>query len=104
MSGVQAFRRRAAEPERTVDAAVAAVKAERAAEFEASKREHAARETARRRFTREDVVGAAFIHDGFQWRTVVRVNKANVSVKTDYSWVDRAPFEKIHAVRMEVTQ
>ncbi|WEK60532.1 MAG: hypothetical protein P0Y60_14625 [Candidatus Microbacterium colombiense] len=99
MSGVQAYRRRAAETERTVDAAVAAVKAERAAEFEQSKREHAEREAARRVYTREDIVGAGFVHDGHWWRKVVRVNKTSVSVETGHSWVDRIPFSKVHGIQ-----
>lgn len=103
MSGVQAYRRRAAETERTVDAAVAAVKAERSAEFEKSKREHAAREDGRRIYTREDIVGADFIHGGHSWRAVVRVNKATVSVETGYSWVDRIPFAKVRSVRSAVS-
>lgn len=102
MSGVQAYRRRAAETERTVDAAVAAVEAERAAEFKQAKREHAAREAARRIYTREDIVGAGFIHDGHSWRKVVRVNKGTVSVETGYSWVDRIPFAKVHGVQQPI--
>lgn len=87
-----------------VDAAVAAVKAERAAEFEKSKREHTATEANRRIYTREDIVGAGFIHDGHSWRKVVRVNKTTVSVETGYSWVDRVLFEKVRSVRPVVTQ
>jgi head-tail adaptor len=102
MSGVQAYRRRAAETERTVDAAVAAVKAERAAEFEKSKREHAEKEAARRIYTREDIVGAGFVHDGHSWRKVVRVNKKTVSVETAYSWVDRIPFAKVRGIQQPI--
>lgn len=50
-------------------------------------------------FTREDIVGAEFIHDGFSWRQVRKVNAKTVSVETGFSWVDRVPFEKIRSVR-----
>ncbi|WP_417510618.1 hypothetical protein [Microbacterium sp.] len=61
-------------------------------------------ETQRVRFTREDVVGAEFIHDGTSWRQVRKVNAKTVSVETGYSWVDRVPFDKIRSVRPEVTR
>lgn len=97
--GVQAFRRRAAATEREIDAAVAEVKAERRAEFAAAKQAHADREAARRRYTREEVVGAGFVHDGHRWRKVVRVNTTTVSVESGYSWVDKIPFDKVHGVQ-----
>lgn len=56
-------------------------------------------EAERVQFTRDDVVGAEFIHDGISWRQVRKVNAKTVSVETGYSWVDRVPFEKIRSVR-----
>lgn len=102
--GVQAYRRRAAATERDIDAAVAAVKSEQRAEFEAAKQAAREREAARHVFTRDDIVGAGFVHDGFQWRTVVSVNKTTVSVSTGYSWVDRIPFKKIHGVQQPLEE
>lgn len=97
--GVQAYRRRAAATERMVDAAVAEVKAERRAAWDEAKRKRAAAEAARRRFTRDEIVGAGFVHDGRAWRKVVRVNTKTVSVESGYSWVDKIPFDKVHGVQ-----
>lgn len=100
--GVQAYRRRAAAVEAEIDAAVAAVKAERRDEHAAAKAAHAEREANRRRFTRDEIDGAGFIHDGYRWRKVVRVNKTTVSVENAQipHWEpDRIPFEKVHAVQ-----
>lgn len=97
--GVQAYRRRAAATERMIDAAVAEARAERAAEYAAAKQEHAERESARRRYAREDIEGAGFIHDGHRWRVVVRVNAQTVSVDSGYSWVDRIKFKDVHGVQ-----
>ncbi len=99
MAGVQAYRRRAAATERMVDAAVAAVKAEQRAAFAEAKRAHAEREATRRIYTREELLGAGFIHDGHRWRTVVRVNKTTVSVDSSHSWVDRIAFKNVHGVQ-----
>lgn len=97
--GVQAYRRRAAAVEREIDAAVAEQKAERRAEWNAAKIERIAREAARRIFTRDEVLGAGFVHDGHRWRKVVRVNAQTISVESGYSWVDKIPFGKVHGVR-----
>lgn len=56
-------------------------------------------EIERPRLTRDDVLGAALIHDGISWRKVVKVNAKTVSVDTGYSWVDRVPFDDVRAVR-----
>lgn len=57
----------------------------------------------RKRFTREDIVGAGFIHDGTWWRKVVRVNAKTVSVANWQvpTWEpDRIPFDKVRGVQM----
>lgn len=97
--GVQAYRRRAAATERMVDAAVASVRAERHAEMDAARAAYAEREATRRRYTRDDIAGAGFIHDGHGWRKVVRVNAQTVSVESGYSWVDRIKFKDVHGVQ-----
>lgn len=101
--GVQAYRRRAAATERMVDAAVAAVKAEQRAAWDAQKRAAAEHEAARRRFTRDEIVGAGFVHDGHSWRKVVRVNAKTVSVVNALMphWEpERIKFDKVHGVQM----
>lgn len=102
--GVQAYRRRAAATERMVDAAVAEVKAERRAELAAAKQAHAEAEAARRRYTRDDIEGAGFVHDGHRWRKVVRVNKATVSVESGYSWVDHVKFKDVHGIQQPLVE
>lgn len=55
-------------------------------------------EMERRRFNREDVLGAVAIHDGTSWRRVVRINQKSVSVVNAHipTWEpDRIPFDKI---------
>lgn len=59
-------------------------------------------EAERVRFTREDVVGAVFVHDGRMWRKVVRINQKTVSVvhwQVPTFEPDRIPFDKITAVK-----
>jgi type II secretory pathway component PulJ len=53
------------------------------------------REKTRKKFTREDLIGARVILTDFGWRTVVTVNAKTVSVTTGYSWVERVPFGKV---------
>lgn len=96
---VTAYRRRARDTERMVDDAVAEVAAERAAEWTAAKERAAKARAARRQFTRDDLVGAGFVHDGVAWRKVVRLNAKTVSVESGYSWTDRVPFARIIAVQ-----
>lgn len=95
----RAYRARAKATEASIDAAVAEVKAQSRAEFAAAKQRAAEREAARRRYTREDIEGAGFVHDGHRWRVVVRVNKATVSVDSGYSWVDHVKFKDVHGVQ-----
>lgn len=57
----------------------------------------------RKRFTRDDIKGAGFVHDGTSWRKVVRVNAKTVSVVNAHipEWEpDRIPFDKVHGVQM----
>lgn len=60
-------------------------------------------EAERRIFTRDEVVGAGFVHDGTSWRKVVRVNAKTVSV---VNWQipewepDRIPFDKVRGVQI----
>jgi hypothetical protein len=49
----------------------------------------------RKRFGREDLVGATHVRVRAVWRKVARLNAKTVSVETGYSWVDRIPFDQI---------
>lgn len=56
----------------------------------------------RKRYTRGDILGAGFVHDGITWRKVVRVNQKTVSVVNWQvpSWEpDRIPFDKIRGIQ-----
>lgn len=59
-------------------------------------------EQERPRLTRDDVVGAVAVHDGWSWRRVVRVNQKTVSVVNAHlpEWEpERIPFDKVRDVR-----
>ena len=91
-------RQHAAGIERTVDQAVAAVKAEQDAEREAAK----ARYDERHKFVpwnTNDLHEARAIRTELGWHKVVRVNKKTVTVETGYSWTDRVAIDKILEVR-----
>jgi hypothetical protein len=96
---VSGYRARNKAMEDHVSQAAAEVEAERAAEFKAAVADTNAREAARVRLTREDILGATHVRTEFAWRRVARVNKTTVSVETGYSWVDRIPFDKIFDAR-----
>jgi hypothetical protein len=59
----------------------------------------AVKDAARRRFTREDLLGVTHVRIRSGWTTVVRVNVRTVSVESGYSWVDRVPFDDVLDVR-----
>lgn len=92
---VSAYRARNKAMDDHVTAAAAAVEAQRTAEFKAAVAETHAKEAARVRLTRDDIIGATHVRTVHAWHKVARVNKTTVSVETGYSWVDRIPFEKI---------
>lgn len=95
-----AYRARAKATEATVDAAVAAVKAEQDAEWTARREAARKAEAARVRFTRDDIEGAIEVRTlAHGWQRVVRVNKTSVTVETGHSWTDRHPFHKVLEVR-----
>lgn len=83
----------------TVDAAVAEIKAEHDARIKASKAAADEAEANRRKYTRDDVLGATHILDQFgKLRQVVRVNRLTVSVATEWSWTETIPFHKVRGV------
>lgn len=97
---VSAYRARQKAMQNTVDAAVAELKAERDAQFKAAKEAHIQAEANRRRYTRDDLVGATHIVDQFgKLRVVVRVNQKTVTVTTEWSWTESVPFDKVRAVK-----
>ena len=96
-SGVQAWRRRNAATERSVDEAVAVVNAERArevAEAKAFAAEMRAFEEANKPSI-DEIKSARAIRTSVGWHRVVRVNGKSVTVETPYSWTDRIPFDTI---------
>lgn len=100
-SGVQAYRRRAADTERMVDAAVAEVKAARDADWEAQKR---AAQLARERDEANppdlsSLKPGSMIRTRYGWRQVVKVNAKTVRVATGYSWADLVKHTDILEVR-----
>ena len=93
--GMQVFRRNMRSIENTIDAAVAEVKAERKAEWEAAKAAKRAADAERHRFTRDELVGVKGVRDKYGWHPVVRVNAKTVTVKTPYSWTETVAFDRI---------
>jgi hypothetical protein len=94
MGGMQAYRRRAAATERMVDAAVAEVKAEQHASWEAQKAARREAEATRRRFTRDDLVDALLVRDIYGWARVVRVNERTITVAADFG-NRKIPFDRV---------
>ena len=92
---VSAYRRRAADTERRVDEAIAAVRAERDAAWNEAARKAAEAEANRHRFTADEVRGARAVRNRYGWHRVVRVNGKSVTVETPHSWTERIPIDQI---------
>ena len=92
------FRRKAAQTDRDIAASLAARKAERDAGWRAGKAAAVKAETERKRYTRDELLGAKAIKTDTGWNRVVKVNAKTVSVATGYSWTDRVAFDKVLAV------
>jgi hypothetical protein len=90
-----AYRARAAATERSVDAALADVRAAKAAEQAAVY----AKRTAPVPFTPDELNAARAIRTSVGWHRVVKVNAKSVTVATGYSWNDRYTLDKILEVR-----
>lgn len=84
--------------DRTIDAAVAEVKAHEEAERQAAIARYKAR-TAPVPFTPEQLAAAVAVRTSTGWHKVVRVNAKSVTVETGYSWTDRYPIDKILEVK-----
>lgn len=82
----------------TVAEAVAAVAAERKAEYAASVAKFDARNKATP-FTEDEYKAARAVRDMLGWHKVVRVNAKSVTVETGYSWTDRIDRAKVLEVR-----
>jgi len=93
-----AYRARAAATERSVDAAVAEVKAATLAEQMEAKRAYFAL-TKPVPFTPEELLTARAIRTSVGWHKVARVNAKSVSVETGYSWTDRYTLDEVLEVR-----
>jgi hypothetical protein len=84
--------------ERSIDAAMAEVKAQQEAERAEAKAANAKR-NAPVPFTPEELKAARAIRTSSGWHRVARVNTKTVSVETGYSWTDRYPIDKILEVK-----
>ena len=89
-----AYRARAAATERSVDAALAEVKAANAEEATERATAYAER-TKPVPFTPDELRAARAVRDAYGWHKVARVNAKSVSVETGYSWTDRIDITKI---------
>ncbi|WP_193510438.1 hypothetical protein [Cryobacterium sp. BB736] len=99
---VSAYRSRTRATEAMIDAAVAEVKAEADAAWQANKEAAKQAEQERVKFTRDDIDGAAYVRDRFGWHEVIRINKVTITVATPYSWTEQIPFAKVLEVRKAV--
>lgn len=93
-----AYRRRAAATERSVDAAVAEVRASEAEERAAAIARYKAR-IAPVPYTPEELAAAVAVRTIVGWHRVVKVNAKTVTVETVHSWTDRYEISKILEVR-----
>lgn len=91
-------RQYAAGIERTVDAAVAAVKAAKETERQKLIADYRAK-TAPVPYSADELQNAAAVRTTTGWHKVVRVNAKSVTVETQYSWTDRHPINQILEVR-----
>ena len=91
-------RQEAAALDRTIDAAVAEVRAHEEAERQAAIARYKAL-TAPVPFTPEELAAALVVRTSTGWHKVVRVNTKSVTVATPYSWTDRYPIDKILEVK-----
>lgn len=100
-SGKQAYQRRAANTERTIDAAVAEVKAVRTADWGARKK--AAKQAQERDEANPPDLSSlkpgSMIRTRYGWRQVVKVNAKTVRVATGHSWTDPVKHTDILEVR-----
>lgn len=95
-----AWRRRQAATERSIDEAVAVVKAERAAQWAEAKAAAAVARANRRVYTADDLKGARLAKNGGEWREIARVNAKTVSlrIRPGSTCTDRVPFDRIDGV------
>lgn len=89
-----AYRARSAKVERAIDAALADVKAEKAAERAAAQARYDERHKAVP-FTPEELKAAKYVRTLLGWERVVRVNAKTVTVTTPYSWTERVAIDKV---------
>lgn len=92
-------RRHAADIERTIDNAKAAVAAQQEAERQQAKAKYAER-TKHVPFTPEELKAARVVRTSSGWHRVVKVSAKSVTVATPYSWTDRYTLAKILEVKV----
>lgn len=91
-------RKDAAAMDRSIDQAVASVKAQQETEAAEARARYAER-TKAVPFTTEELRAARAIRTSVGWHRVVKVNAKSVTVSTGYSWNDRYTLDKVLEVR-----
>ena len=91
-------RKEAAAMDRSIDQAVAAMKAQQEADAIEARARYAER-TKPVPFTPEELKAARAIRTDAGWHKVRKVNAKSVTVETGYSWTDRYSLEKVLEVR-----
>lgn len=94
-----AYRRRAANVERAVDAAVTAVRSEADLKWAAAK-ERAKFDAANEgKYAASDLISARAVRTKLGWRSVVKVNTKTVTVSTEHPWTTRVDVSKVREWR-----
>lgn len=93
------MKQQGAATEREIAQTIVDQRADSQAEHQRAVAAYDARDAARRKFTREEIVGAVMVRSEIHgWRKVRRVNAKSVSVDSGYSWPDYIPFKDVIAV------
>jgi hypothetical protein len=81
-----------------VDAAVAEVKTEQAAQFAAAKARAREAEANRHRYTRDELLDALLVRDRYGWAHVIRVNEKTIVISAGFG-PRKIPFDRVLEVR-----
>lgn len=93
------LKQQGAATEREIAQTIADQRVEAQAEHQRAVATYDAREAGRKKFTREEILGALMVRAEIHgWRKVRRVNAKSVSVDSGYSWPDYIPFKEVIAV------
>lgn len=95
------YRRKDAATDRDIVAELARQNTERDARYKAARDAEKAEKTARRTFTRDDVLNATHVRTTLanRWLSVVRVNRVSVTVNGLWPWPETVKFADVLEVR-----